>query len=144
MENVQHLPVLFASVGVALIYVEALPGAKIDDCSFFLAKMPVIGISGRGKRLDKVLFTLLQEIAHVVLGHVTNETIVESLDDRDDRDGTELEANRHAGRWLLPTPLPPVPERIGAAWVENIAAERGLAPIIVIGPAPERRSPSAA
>jgi HTH-type transcriptional regulator/antitoxin HigA len=35
-------------------------------------------VSGRGKRLGKVLFALLHEIAHVLLGHVD---IVESLDE---------------------------------------------------------------
>jgi HTH-type transcriptional regulator/antitoxin HigA len=132
-DQFRNLPVLFAAVGVALVYVEALPGAKIDGCSFVLDKTPVIGISGRGKRLDKILFTLLHEIAHVVLGHVANETIVESLDDHDDRDLDEVEANRHAGRWLLPTPLPPAPQRIGIGWVEHVAAERGLAPIVIVG-----------
>jgi HTH-type transcriptional regulator / antitoxin HigA len=132
-DKFRNLSALFAAVGVALVHVEALPGAKIDGCSFFLGKMPVIGISGRGRRLDKILFTLLHEIAHVVLGHVSNETIVESLDDHNDSDTSEVEANRRAGNWLLPTPLPPAPERIGAAWVEHVADERGLAPIVVIG-----------
>ena len=132
-EQFRTLPALFAAVGVALVYVEALPGAKIDGCAFVLDKIPVIGISGRGKRLDKVLFTLLHEIAHVVFGHVNHQTIVESLDDHDDDDGKEAEANAQAGTWVLPTPLPPLPERINAGWVENIAEQCGVAPIVVVG-----------
>ena len=43
---------------------------------------PVIGLSGRGKRLDKVLFTLLHEIAHILKGHVDEDHyIVEEIDD---------------------------------------------------------------
>jgi HTH-type transcriptional regulator/antitoxin HigA len=132
-DQFRNLPTLFAAVGVILVYVEALPGAKIDGCSFVLNKTPVVGISGRGKRLDKVLFTMLHEIAHVVLGHVTNQTIVESLDDHDDTDTDEVEANRQASHWLLPTPLPRAPGRVGAGWVEQVAAERGLAPIVIVG-----------
>ena len=41
---------------------------------------PSIGISGRGKRFDKVLFTLLHEIAHIRLGHLDEKSLV--IDDR--------------------------------------------------------------
>nr|MDT0663519.1 ImmA/IrrE family metallo-endopeptidase [Micromonospora sp. DSM 115978] len=128
-----QLPARFAAVGVSLVYVEALPGARIDGCSFVLGETPVIGLSGRGKRLDKILFTLLHEIAHIVLGHVTEEAIVDSLDEQDDSDTNELDANRQAGRWILPRPLPPVPHRVSADWINRVAAERGLAPIVVVG-----------
>ena len=69
-ENFRDLPDLFAQAGVRLVYVEALPGAKIDGCAFFLDGTPVIGLSGRGKRMDKIIFTLLHETAHLTLGHV--------------------------------------------------------------------------
>jgi HTH-type transcriptional regulator / antitoxin HigA len=50
--------------GVRLVYVEAFPSSKMDGCAFALDDgSPVLGISGRGKRLDKVLFTLLHELA---------------------------------------------------------------------------------
>lgn len=132
-DKFRSLPFLFAKVGLALVYVEALPGAKIDGCSFFLDKTPVIGISGRGKRLDKILFTLLHEIAHITSGHVTNQGIVESLDDHDESDTKENEANRCAGQWLLPTPLPQPPERISTSWIERLADEYNLAPIVIVG-----------
>lgn len=132
-DKFRSLPFLFAKVGLALVYVEALPGAKIDGCSFFLGRTPVIGISGRGKRLDKILFTLLHEIAHIAFGHVTNEGIVESLDDHDENDAKENEANSHAGKWLLPTPLPPPPQRISTSWIEGLAGEYNLAPIVIVG-----------
>ncbi|MDC6673874.1 hypothetical protein OEZ80_26260, partial [Leclercia adecarboxylata] len=59
---------LFSEVGVKLVYVEAFPGGKLDGCSMMVGGHPVIGVSGRGKRLDKVLFTILHEVAHVLLG----------------------------------------------------------------------------
>jgi len=131
----RDLPDLLAQVGVRLVYVEALPGAKIDGCAFFLDDgTPVIGLSGRGKRMDKILFTLLHEIAHLVFGHVKpDEIIVEEVEQHASDSDIEEAANHRAGSWILPQPLPPARERINQAWVTRIAGERGLAPIVVIG-----------
>lgn len=129
----RELPALFAEAGVILVFVEALPSAKIDGCSFVLGRTPVIALSGRGKRLDKVLWTLLHEVAHVLLGHVTADVAVESLDDVGEPDADEREADRRASMWLLPQPLPEPPARIGAGWVDAVAHERGLAPIVIVG-----------
>ncbi|WP_105034795.1 XRE family transcriptional regulator [Cryobacterium aureum] len=132
-EEFRNLPSLFAAAGVSLVYVEALPGAKIDGCAFVLNETPVIGLSGRGKRLDKILFTLLHETAHVVLDHVQSETIVEALDETDGANDNEKGANAHARSWLLPTSLPTSPDRVSAGWVATVAAQHNLAPIVVIG-----------
>lgn len=68
---------MFAKVGVRLVFVAAFPGSKMDGCSFRLDDGTlVIGISGRGRRFDKVLFTLLHEVAHVLLGHLDNEQLI--------------------------------------------------------------------
>lgn len=132
-ESFRELPSLFAEVGVILVFVEALPSAKIDGCSFILGRTPVIALSGRGKRLDKVLWTLLHEVAHVLLGHVTTDVAVESLEEVDDADGAEHDADLRAKSWLLPDPLPAPPARLGVGWVEAVAGERGLAPIVIVG-----------
>lgn len=80
-EDFATLPDQLRDAGVRLVYVEALPSAKIDGCAMFVDGRPVIGLSGRGKRLDKVLFTLLHEIAHILRGHVDDGPIVEDLED---------------------------------------------------------------
>jgi HTH-type transcriptional regulator / antitoxin HigA len=132
----RDLPDLFAAVGVRLVYVEALPGAKIDGCTFFLDGIPVIGLSGRGKRMDKILFALLHEIAHLLSEHVRpdgEKIIVEEVEQHTSENTCEEAANQLAGSWILPQPLPPVRERINQAWVARIAKERGLAPIVVVG-----------
>lgn len=135
----EELPKLFAACGVVLVYVEALPGAKIDGCAFTLDRTPVIAISGRGKRLDKVLWTLLHEVAHVVLGHITDAVVVETLDDQGDNvsgngeDSEEVAANSEARTWLLPQPLPQTGARVSSGWVQTVAAQRGLAPIVIVG-----------
>lgn len=132
----RDLPDLFAEVGVRLVYVEALPGAKIDGCTLFLDGIPVIGLSGRGKRMDKILFALLHEIAHLLSEHVRpdgDKIIVEEVQQQASENACEEAANQLAESWILPEPLPPVRERINQTWVTRIAKERGLAPIVVIG-----------
>jgi HTH-type transcriptional regulator / antitoxin HigA len=130
----RQLPQLFESVGVCLVYVEALPGAKIDGCAFVLDGMPVIGLSGRGKRLDKVLFTLMHEVAHLTLNHIApGDLLVESLDDPDDRDSNERAANTLAGTWVLPHGVPAIPQRLSKAWVAERAAQLGVHPIVLVG-----------
>jgi len=132
----RDLPSLFADVGVRLVYVEAFPGAKIDGCTLFLDGIPVIGLSGRGKRMDKILFALLHEIAHLLSGHVTpgqEEMIVEEVDQDAPEDACEEAANQLAKSWVLPRPLPAARERINQAWVTRVAEERGLAPIVIVG-----------
>lgn len=134
-DRFRDLPGLLAQAGVRLVYVEALPGAKIDGCAFFLDDgTPVIALSGRGKRMDKIIFTLLHEIAHLVLGHVKpDEIIVEEVGQHAPDSDNEKAANHRAASWILPQPLPPARDRINQAWVIRVAGERGLAPIVVIG-----------
>ena len=134
-DDFEKLPERFAEVGVRLVYVEALSGAKIDGCAMFVDGHPVIGLSGRGKRLDKVLFTLLHEIAHILLEHVDAEhLIVEDLDDKHEQEtAQEKSANSEAANLEFPDGFPDVPTRIGGPWVEQTAAELGVARIVVIG-----------
>jgi HTH-type transcriptional regulator/antitoxin HigA len=91
--------------------------------------------SERGKRLDKILFTLLHEVAHLLLGHIhAGDFFVEEVDQHSPGGLAEEEdANRQAAAWILPLPLSNTRERINQAWIPRVAAERGLAPIVVIG-----------
>lgn len=134
-EDFAKLPHLFAGVGVRLVHVDALPGAKIDGCAMFVGQHPVIGLSGRGKRLDIVLFALLHEAAHILRGHVdAGQVIVEDLDDKQAQESThEQEANEDGRRWIFPDGYPHVPPRISGPWVDDKAAALGIAPIVLIG-----------
>jgi HTH-type transcriptional regulator/antitoxin HigA len=134
-EDFSELPEQFSDAGVRLVYVEALPGAKIDGCAMFVDGYPVIGLSGRGKRLDKVLFTLLHEIAHILRGHVDAERlIVEALDAGPLHESAqETDANDDGVEWIFPSGYPVVPSRINAPWVDQKAAELGMARIVLIG-----------
>lgn len=124
---------LFAEVGVKLVYIEAFPGGKLDGCSMMLGGHPVIGISGRGKRLDIVLFTLLHEVSHVLLGHLDEggEAIVDDL--AGEGSGGEAEADLLAGQLAISEPLPSVPRRVSASWVREQADLLGVHPMTLIG-----------
>lgn len=125
------LPSLFADTGVRLVHVEAFPSSKIDGASFDMDGTPVIGLSGRGHRLDKVLYTLLHEVAHIVLGHIANGLIL----DEGDGDGHDWEqdADRQARDWALPGPLPAVPDRISQSWLHSVATSLDVHPIVIVG-----------
>jgi HTH-type transcriptional regulator/antitoxin HigA len=127
-------PVWFSEVGVRLIYVEAFPSSKIDGCSMLLDdKTPVIGLSGRGKRLDKVLFTILHEIAHVVLRHLDGQPLILDEEVGGEDGDQEEEANEAAATWMLPRGTGPLPERVTEDWVQRLAGQEGVHPIVIIG-----------
>lgn len=135
------LPEMLSAVGVRLVHVPGLPGAKIDGCAMIVDNTRVIGLSGRGKRLDKVLFALIHEIAHHTRDHVkVDAPIVETIEvdddphDQSDEARQEREANDTAARWVLPKGLPrPLPERLSGPWVLEIAAAERIAPIMLVG-----------
>lgn len=123
----------FAEVGVKLIYVEAFPRGKLDGCALIVDETPVIGISGRWKRLDKVLFTILHETAHILLGHVSEDggAIVDDLSEESQDE--ETDADQLAGELAISGPLPAVPERPSVTWVQTHADALGVHPITLIG-----------
>lgn len=126
------LPAQFDAVGVRLVFVEAFPSSKISGASYQDEAGPVIALSGRGQRLDKVLFTLLHEVAHVVSGDVSGDG-VPLIDEDDHTLGDEDMADGLASKWVFDRPLPVPPARIGAEWVNAVAADRGVHPIVVVG-----------
>lgn len=132
--NLIEFPDHFADAGVKLVYVESFPGGKLDGCSMLVDDTPIIGISGRGKRLDKVLFTLAHEIAHVLLGHLNeNSVIIDEIDDSGEINEIEKEADELAKRFTLPHELPEIPARITRIWVEKVAQQMKIHPIVLIG-----------
>jgi HTH-type transcriptional regulator / antitoxin HigA len=128
------LPAAFSEVGVRLVYVEAFPSSKLSGASFMLDSGPVIALSGLRHRLDIVLFTLLHETAHIVLGHVTTEN-GGVIDDEDVGHtlGVEAATDDLASTWLLPRPLPNPLGRINQDWVNRVAVSMGVHPIVIVG-----------
>ena len=133
--DLERLPERFAEVGVHLVFVEHLPGGKIDGASFMLDGHPVIALSGRGKRFDKLFFALMHEVAHVLSGHVSDGVVLDDAADQPQtkaRGKQEVEANEFAealalgGRVRIARP-------ITARSVEAKAAELDVPVAFVVG-----------
>lgn len=126
------LPRRFADVGVRLVHIPAFPGGRIDGVSLTLDDAPMIALSGRGKRIDRVLFTLLHECAHVVSGHWNSGVVRvhEAAAVGDPR--TEEAVNRLAESWIFPAGLH-LPGSLTGADIDAIAADNGVSRAMVIG-----------
>lgn len=131
-KNLASLQSTFATAGVKLVYLEAFAGSKIDGASFMDSGTPVIALSGRGKRFDKVVFTLFHEVAHVLLGHIAEGEVV--VDEEGGYTlGIEKPANERAQDLLLGETLTPPAGRITSAWVRAQAEARGIHPLLIVG-----------
>jgi HTH-type transcriptional regulator/antitoxin HigA len=94
---IRELPSILAEVGVILVYVCALPGMNADGAVFSLSTgHPVIAMSLRYPRLDYFWFTLLHELAHLVLHSEQLKEPVFFNIDAEEKDRAEKAANRLA------------------------------------------------
>lgn len=94
---VRQLPSILAEFGIILVYVYALPGMHADGAVFHLRTgHPVIAMSLRFPRLDYFWFTLLHELAHLVLHNdQLTETVFFDVE-AEEKDRFEKVANRLA------------------------------------------------
>lgn len=94
---VRGLPAILAKHGIILVYVQSLPGMMADGAFFRLStRHPVIAMSLRFPRLDYFWFTLLHELAHLVLHNNELEEPVFFDVEGEERDRAEKAANRLA------------------------------------------------
>lgn len=99
---VRQLPGILAEFGVILVYVYALPGMNSDGAVFHLRTgHPVIAMSLRFPRLDYFWFTLLHELAHLVLHNDKLKKPVFFDVESEEPDRTETAANRLAKHSLV-------------------------------------------
>ncbi len=134
-EAFDNLPTLFAEVGVRLVYLEAFPGSKMNGAAFMLdndSGQPVIALSGRGKAPDFVLFTLLHEVAHLVLGDIDADNVLIDEDSKHTL-GDETATDGLAAKWAVPTDLPAPPRPIRQNWVTLQAERAEVHPIVIVG-----------
>lgn len=129
---------LLRECGVILLVEPGLKGSKLDGAAFFLdSGTAVVALTGRYDRFDSLLFTLLHELAHLILGHVTlgsGVLVDEELEETDagDDGATEQAANDQAADWVFPGGL----EFTGpatASTISGVAASLGVHPSLVIG-----------
>ncbi len=106
-QSLERLPKELAKHGLILVLLEHLPGTKIDGAAFWLDGQPVVALSVRYDRVDSFWYTLMHELAHVVL-HGDENPIIDvnlvgpSAATTDDKPIAEQEADRQAIEWLAP------------------------------------------
>jgi HTH-type transcriptional regulator/antitoxin HigA len=125
-----------ADCGVVLVTLLPLKSSKLDGAVMMLEEgKPVVALTSRGDRMDGYVFTLLHELAHLLLGHL-GSTGVRTDDDvltSTEVEGPEAQANQQAEDWILPegTLLPAGRPSMSA--VLQVAASHRLHTSFVIG-----------
>lgn len=122
---------MFASVGIALVFVERLKGVHFNGVSKWLSPtkaMIIMNIKGKGE--DIFWFSLFHEAAHILL-HSKRQVFVSGSDPDD---VLEQEANQFAADFLIPESYNEMIVNIRTQdEIVEIAQELGIAPGIVVG-----------
>lgn len=95
---------LLLECGVLLVFVPEIDGTRICGASRWLrGKSPIVALTSRHKFLDIFWFTMLHEIAHILLHpkRATYLDVEKKKGVKDDEDNLETEANRFAASLLL-------------------------------------------
>lgn len=129
-----------SELGVRMIMVPHLDKTYVDGCAFWLDDAaPVIALSLRFNRLDNFWFTLMHELAHIVL-HSADGTVpfVDEELEKKASNSYESQANNQARDWLIPQPeyrrfVETHRGRYTIRSVQDFAFELGIAPGIVVG-----------
>jgi HTH-type transcriptional regulator / antitoxin HigA len=132
IESVETLPDRFADVGVRLIHFAAFKSGKIDGAAFEDDAGPVVVVSARGFAMDKLIFTILHEVAHVVLRHTEESVAFDDDIAAEPMTKQERDADRLAAEWVLPKPIL-IGRRVSRSEVEKFAAQVGVHPAMVVG-----------
>jgi len=123
--------------GIIFVVEPQIPGMSIDGASFLVDDTPVIGMTLFRDSIDNFWFTLLHEIAHVIL-HYRKELSRGFYDDieEQDLDTLEEEANKFAGNLLIPEEIwRRSPARISKdpLVIEKFAKQLGIHPAVAFG-----------
>jgi HTH-type transcriptional regulator/antitoxin HigA len=107
-EDAARIPGLLRDLGIHFVIVPHLPSTYIDGAALFVNENPVIATTLRYDRIDYFWFTVLHELAHILLGHPAQ---LDSLFDQNMEEGiqtvqnsindAEKSANNLARRWLV-------------------------------------------
>jgi HTH-type transcriptional regulator / antitoxin HigA len=135
--NLLKLHKMLLNRGIVLVLERAIPGMKLDGVVFsFEDGHPVIGLSLRYSRLDIFWFTLMHELAHIVLHHhLLSEPILEDLDNAPEG-VVEAQADRLARDSLISRSdwrSSPVKYSSSEANLRSSSAKVGVHPSITAG-----------
>ena len=125
---------LLLEAGVVLVFVPEMPNTRISGVSRWVNGTPMIAVTSRYKSLGGLWFTILHEIAHVLL-HPKRSTFVDDGFKADDNaDAQEAAANTFAETHLIP---PPYKERLQEATtpaqILSLAETLDVSPSVVAG-----------
>ena len=83
VDTIKELPARLAKHGIILVYLRGLAGMKLDGAVIRLSSgHMVIGMSFRFSRLDYFWFTLMHELAHLVLhGNVLDQPVMINIEE---------------------------------------------------------------
>jgi HTH-type transcriptional regulator/antitoxin HigA len=104
-EEARHVVRILVECGVRIVFVEALPGAKVDGACYWLdAESPVIAMALRFDRIDNFWFVLRHEIEHVLRrdcadGYVLDQNV--EGDDSAELPARERLANEAAAEFVV-------------------------------------------
>ncbi|MGI0523992.1 helix-turn-helix domain-containing protein [Rhizobium giardinii] len=94
---------LLAERGIIVIAEAQIPGLAIDGAAFLEQGVPVIGLTIRRDTIDNFWFTLLHELAHVLLHYRTGlSTGFYDQEEATSSDEQEAEADKFACNLLIP------------------------------------------
>ncbi|PPF83287.1 hypothetical protein C5E07_11365 [Pseudoclavibacter sp. RFBJ3] len=125
---------LLLDAGVVLVFVAEVPNTRISGVSRWINGTPMIAVTSRYRSLDGLWFTILHEVAHVLL-HPKRSTFVDhGFKADDDADSQEAAANTFAAEHLVPPAFTHALEAATTpAEIRAIAAALGISPSIVAG-----------
>jgi HTH-type transcriptional regulator/antitoxin HigA len=129
----QTLVESLAAVGVRLIFVAEIKGARMYGATRWIQDRPVIALTARGRDDGQFWFTLFHELGHVLL-HQDHRTHIRPADADAAADPAELQANAFASEVLIPKN---VEARLAGLRsktdVVRFAREIGVSPGVVVG-----------
>lgn len=85
---------IFSDCGIALVFLPHIGGSFLHGATFYDKNKIVIGLTMRGKDADKFWFSLFHECAHILYGHINNQSGT--------TDAEELSADEFSKEILIP------------------------------------------
>lgn len=131
------IPNFLLEYGIVLTFEPQIPGMNVDGAAFLIDETPIIGLTLRNDALDSFWFTLLHEIAHVVLHYRfgLQAGFFDNIEDLD-TDIAEEEADNFASNMLIPDEIwTRSPARISKSPepIVSLARHLNIHPAIVFG-----------
>jgi len=95
-----HVGSVLREAGIGFVLVQHLPKTFFDGAVIWVGGNPVVALTLRHDRLDSFWFTLMHEVAHLILGHEGGR--LDDLEGGPGGDPEEIEADELASGWLVP------------------------------------------